>query len=288
MFLRRLMVALFLSLVAAGLLTFWLSTKMRPKPVVKVFYMAPLQNLEAGQTLTKEAVKPVEWPSTVPLKGAFTKPEEVAGRTLLYPVEAGVPLTDRELAASGTGLGLSSHIPDGMRALSLKSDNVTGVAGFLLPGSHVDVLVTYRVKNPMAPEEPDQVLTSTVLQDVPVLTAGQQTTPDPAGKPVPTDVVTLLVSPLDAQKATLASAQGSIHFILRNGEDHTHSDDLPTQIIALGGADGDLANQYLNKKRAPAQQAPVRSRMPAPVAAYAAAAAPKEKPYVVQTITGGK
>jgi pilus assembly protein CpaB len=212
----------------------------------------------------------------------------VIGRTVLYPVTAGEPLLERQLASPGSGLGLSPHIPDGMRALSLKSDQVTGVAGFLLPGTHVDVLVTYRVKNPERPQDPDQVLTSTVLQDVPVLTAGQQMVPDPNGKPAPTDVVTLLLNPLDSQKATLASAQGTIHFILRNGQDHSHTDDLPTQIMALGSVDGERTDTYQEHKHEPQQQ-PRRTRMPASGASLAESAGPKAKqPYTVQTIAGGK
>ena len=96
-------------------------------------------------------------------------------------------------------------IPDGMRAISLRSDQVVGVAGFLLPGTHVDVLVTFR-----APNTGDSI-TSTVMQDAQVIATGQKMEPDPEGKPTTTDVVTLLVTPGDAQKVVEASSQGTVH-----------------------------------------------------------------------------
>lgn len=255
MFMRRLLIALALSFVGSAMFTFWLSTRMKKQPDVKLHYVASLLNADAGQVLTKESLKTVDWPGTAPLIGAFTKPEELVGRTLLYPATAGDPITDRQLAAVGSGAGLSPHIPDGMRAISLKSDAVTGVAGYLLPGTHVDVLVTYKAVD-AAGGSTGAMITSTVLQDVPILTAGQQLQPDPTGKAVTTDVVTLLVTPVDAQKATLASSQGTIHFILRNGADHQHLDDTPIQLVALGGKDGAFSSGQQQPARAPAANAP--------------------------------
>jgi pilus assembly protein CpaB len=100
-----------------------------------------------------------------------------------------------------------------MRATAVKSNEIVGVAGFLFPGSRVDVLATY------AQSGITQPLTETILQDVEVLTAGQTTEPDPQGKPETVNVVTLLLSPEDSQKLTLASAQGTVQFVLRSGVD---------------------------------------------------------------------
>src|SRR6185437_14213573 len=126
------------------------------------------------------------------------------GRSLLYPMDKGQLITDKVLSASGSGLGLAGMIPDGMRAISLRSDEVVGVAGFLLPGTHVDVLVT------MHPPGGADPVTNTVLQDVQVLASGQKIEPDPEGKPVNTTVVTLLVKPDDAERVDLASTQGIV------------------------------------------------------------------------------
>ena len=107
-------------------------------------YVAALHNLDQGETLQKTNLTMVDWPGTGKLDGAFAKADDLVGRTVLYPLAAGEPILERQLASAGAGVGLSTKIPDGMRAISLKSDQVVGVAGFLLPGTHVDVLVTYR------------------------------------------------------------------------------------------------------------------------------------------------
>ena len=132
--------------------------------------------MAAGTPLAPQNLKIVDWPASIPLTGAFSTPEQVIGRSLIYPVSANQPLVESELAAPGSGFGLSVKIPDGMRAISIRSNDVVGVAGFLYPGSHVDVLLTFRPDNASAP------LTQTILQDVNVLTAGQTLEPDPKGK----------------------------------------------------------------------------------------------------------
>jgi pilus assembly protein CpaB len=148
---------------------------------------------------------------------------------VIYPVAASQPILDGYLAAPGSGIGITTKIPEGMRATSVKSDEIVGVAGFLFPGSHVDVLVTFRSDGLPAPA------TQIVLQDVEVLTVGQKLQPDPQGKPDTVSVVTLLLTPEDAQKLVLASSQGSIQFVLRNGADHTRVDAMPVQIAQLAG-----------------------------------------------------
>ena len=190
---RRLLAALLIALVASGLFTLWVGKRMRKPAVVAVpqlRYAASLDNLNAGQTLEKAELNLVDWPADKPLKGGFAKPEDLAGRTVLFPLSAGEPILERDLAAAGSGSGLTTRIPPGMRAISLKSDEVVGVAGFLLPGTHVDVLVTYHGTGPQG-----GVATTTVLQDTQILAAGQKMQPDPEGKPSSVDVVTLLVSP---------------------------------------------------------------------------------------------
>jgi pilus assembly protein CpaB len=115
----------------------------------------------------------------------------------------------------GAGTGLPVKIPEGMRAVSVKVNDVVSVAGFVVPGTHVDVLVTG------SPGSNDQanVTTSTVLQDVPVLAAGKQFQRDSEGKPQDVPVITLQVSPADAQLLALASSEGRIQLSLRNPAD---------------------------------------------------------------------
>jgi len=271
---RRLIIALALSLAGSAIFTSWM-IKRFSRPATQsggeLHYVATAQNLQAGDVLTPATLKLVPWPSTVPLEGAFPKTDGVIGRIVLFPLAAGEPIIERQLAAPGSTAGLSMKIPDGMRAISLKSDEIVGVAGFLLPGTHVDVLVTYH-----SPSSPDSV-TSTVLQDAQVIAVGQKMEPDPEGKPTTTNVVTLLVNPDAAQKVVEASSLGTVHFVLRNGGDHEQLTNAPIQLSQLGTV-GSLPAPHSNVVH--------RNVIKAPVAAPAPPEAPK--PYVVQMVYGEK
>jgi pilus assembly protein CpaB len=229
---RRLTFAFIIALAISGAFTFWLSQRFKSKPAPpppKSQYVAATANLDAGQAIKAENLRMVDWPANVPLPGAFNAPQPLIGRIVLYPLAAGEPILERQLASPGSSAGLSVKIPDGMRAISLRSDEVVGVAGFLLPGTHVDVLVTV---HPPGGGDP---VTNTVLQDVVVLTTGQKIEPDPEGKPTTATVVTLLVKPEDAQKVDLAATQGIVHFVLRNGVDNAEFKGPPALFSQLAG-----------------------------------------------------
>lgn len=224
---RRLTLALVVALGISGLLTYWLSKRVasaQDASRASHKYAAASKPLDSGEVLKSGSVQMVEWPVSMALPGAHAKVEDVVGRNILYPLAEGEPILDRDLAAPGSGAGLAAKIPEGMRAISLKSDEVVGVAGFLLPGTHVDVLESHRSNDTSG-----ELVTTTVLQDVEVLAAGQKIQPDPEGKPTSVNVVTLLLKPEDAEKIVLASTQGSIHFVLRNGSDSAVLADLGTQ-----------------------------------------------------------
>ena len=148
---RRLSSAFLIALLVSGGCTFLLSRKLKLRSTVvdTQSYVAAAAPLDAGAVLDAGKLKMVQWPVSVPLAGAFLKPQDFVGRSLLYPLAAGAPILDRDLAIPGTGL--TAKIPEGMRALALRSDEVVGVAGFLFPGSHVDVLVTYRSEGSSRP-----------------------------------------------------------------------------------------------------------------------------------------
>src|ERR1019366_6610183 len=154
--------------------------------------------LPAGVALAAKDVALIDWPSNVPLPGSFNKVDAVIGHPLLRSLGPKEPILKRDLGLEGSGIGLSTKIPPGMRATAIKSNEIVGVAGFLYPGSHVDVLATINMPGNVGN------LTQTVLQDVEVLTAGQTIEPDPQGKPQQVDVVTLLLTPEDSQKLQLA------------------------------------------------------------------------------------
>lgn len=227
---RRLVFAILFALTISATFTAWISRKLAAMhaDAKSISYVATTRSLEAGNVLQTSDLEYLAWPASKPLDGAFTDLRSAVGRALLYPLAAHDPLLERQLAPVGSGVGLTTKIPSGMRAVSLKTDQVVGVAGFLLPGTHVDVLVTFHTATSADP------ITATVLQDKQVIAAGQKMQPDPDGKASPVDVVTILVSPQEAEKVVLANAQGSVRFVLRNGSDHTQMTNAPMQLSALG------------------------------------------------------
>src|SRR5436309_2308584 len=183
---------------------------------------------QPGTPISAENLTETDWPVNVPLEGLIEKKEEVTGHVLMYAVAVQQPVLRRDLASSAS-LGLSAKIPDGMRATAVKTNEVTNIAGFIFPGSHVDVLVTLKPENIASTE------TRTVLQNVLVLSTGTKMDPDPNGKPENVNVVTLLVSPEQSEKLALAQNQGTIHFVLRNGGDSANTDVPPVDMAGLAG-----------------------------------------------------
>jgi pilus assembly protein CpaB len=213
---KRVILAMTLALVLSGGVAYLLYSRLKARtpqgpPVAKI--VAAARIVEAGSALKEEDVTLIDWPLSLPLVGSFAKVDDVRGRALIYPLAEKQPVLLRDLADPGSGIGLSVKIPTGMRATSIRSNEIIGVAGFLFPGSHVDVLDTYTPPGSMSP------ITYSVLQNVEVLTAGQKIQPDPQGKPETVNVVTLLLSTKDSEKLLLASSQGNIQFVLRNGAD---------------------------------------------------------------------
>ena len=259
---RRLLVALLIALLLSGGVTYFVARKLLPRhgaASAMQHYVAASRSLQAGEVLKAEDLTLIDWPAAKPLSGAFPRVSDLEGRAVIYPVAPSQPILSDYLAAPGSGIGLTAKIPEGMRATSVKSDEIVGVAGFLFPGSHVDVLVTFRTDRFPTPA------TQIVLQDVEVLTVGQKLEPDPQGKAEAVNVVTLLLTPEDAQKLVLASSQGGIQFVLRNGADHTRVNATPMQMSQLSGS-------------GPAVTPVVTPRPHLPM----------KEPYVVETILGDK
>jgi pilus assembly protein CpaB len=260
---RRLVFALAVALLLSAAVTFFISRKLgnRSAALQTQKLVAASRPIQSGEVLKADTLTLVDWPTSLTPQGSFTKVEEVVGRSAIYPVPSGQPLLGSQLAVAGSGIGLTVKIPEGMRAVSVRSDEVVGVAGFLFPGSHVDVLVT--LKSDKTPNPATEI----VLQDSEVLTAGQNTEPDPQGKPQTVNVVTLLLTPQDSEKLVLACSQGSIEFVLRNGADRGQVKAVPIQIASLAGA------EPARKEAAAVRTAP---------------RAPVKEPYVVETISGDK
>jgi pilus assembly protein CpaB len=217
--------------------------------------------LQPGTPLTTDNLTQASWPLNVPLEGLIEKKEDVVGHILIYAVPAKEPILQRDLASSSS-YGLSAKIPDGMRAMALRTDETANVAGYLFPGSHVDVMTTSR--------EGNDTVSRTVLQNVQVLTTGTKSEPDPNGKPEDVKVVTLLLTPEDSQKLILAQSQGKVDIALRNG-----NDTATPEVSSVSTSDWSGTKKPLTQKPEirPGKGAVAKSKPPA---------------YTVDTIAAGK
>jgi pilus assembly protein CpaB len=178
-------------------------------------------------------------------RGAFTRVEEVLDRPVVSNVLSEEPVLEGRLAARGSGLGLAPIIPVGMRAVSVHVTDVAGVSGFVLPGLRVDVLVTGQ------PPGGNGSQTTTCLQNILVLSAGQTIQPDARGQAIQTPTVTLLVSPEQAETLTLAGNEGKIQLILRNSSDQEMAKTPGTHIARLYKANNPTPAAPVERSAAP-------------------------------------
>jgi pilus assembly protein CpaB len=232
------------------------------------------RSLAIGTELTAADVKLVAWPAASPVPGAIGDVESVLNRGLLTAVLENEPITLTKV--SDGGVGLPPAIPRGMRAMSVRVNDVIGVAGFVVPGTRVDVLVTIR-RNA-------ESMTRTAASNVQVLTAGtrqDQGQPVADAKPAAaTAVVTLMVSPHDAERITLAQAEGEIMLVLRNPLDN---DPVATTGVKMESLLGGAEAPPVQAVRAPA---PRRSPAPPAVPAVIEPAVPAHR--TVEAIRAAK
>jgi pilus assembly protein CpaB len=167
------------------------------------------QDISLGTKLTAEDLRIVNWPSDGLPAGYATSTAEVVGRSVVRDIHMNEPILTLKLADTGLH-GLIPLIPAGMRALSVKVDEVVGVAGFVTPQTRVDVIL---IMQPPGGQEP---LSKVILQNIQALAANQQITENDAGQPIVSTVVTVLVTPEEAEKLSLAANQGRIQMALRN------------------------------------------------------------------------
>ncbi|MBA3259720.1 MAG: Flp pilus assembly protein CpaB, partial [Gemmatimonadales bacterium] len=186
--------------------------------------------LPIGTLVSERDVKAIEWSGGALPLGYLGTVEAVVGRGLISTVQENEPLLESKLAAKGAGGGLPVIISEGMRALTMRVNEVSGVAGFVAPNTRVDVLLTMENENTAG--EP---ATRIIMQDVRALAAGQSLQPDKEGKPQPVPVVTFLLTPEQAETLALASQQGSIQLALRNQLDTMEVKTTGTRKSALMG-----------------------------------------------------
>jgi pilus assembly protein CpaB len=211
----RTVIVLVVALVLAGLASYGVYRSIQNIPVrevevAQVRVVVAARAISAGEMLTADHIKVVPWPAATPLAGGFARGEDVIGRGLIAGVVENEPLTEAKLAQRGAGAGLPPTIPAGMRAVSVKVDEVIGVAGFVVPGARVDVLATVT--------QQQDTMTRTFVPNVQVLASGTRYDQEQAkdGKPIPTTVVTVAVTPQDAERIALAASAGRVVLALRN------------------------------------------------------------------------
>jgi pilus assembly protein CpaB len=214
---RKLLTILLISFVIAGGCAFLVyrivgARIASSKPVLTTKVVAAASDIKLGTVLTATDLTTSDIQGTVP-KGAILKPESVIGRGVISDIYQGEPILESRLAPQGSGGGLASTIPDGMRAMAVRVDQVVGVAGFVTPGLRVDVLAS---GVPPGAEGNQGTETKTILQNIQVLSAGTDIQKDAEGKPQQVQVVNLLVTPEQAQTLSLASTELRIQLVLRN------------------------------------------------------------------------
>jgi pilus assembly protein CpaB len=227
--------------------------------------------LPVGVLIGPNDVRTVAWPQRNPIQGSFAKTEDVVGRGLLTAVLENEPVTTAKLAAKEAGAGLAPTIPIGMRAISVKVNEIVGVAGFLVPGAHVDVLTTV--------DQREEVVTRIVVSNLQVLAAGTRVDQQEAqqGKPIPTTVVTLLATPEDAERVALAAKDNRLLLVLRNPLDIAPTTTPGVRLAALMGppAQPPVEKSYKGRRMVVAAPPPPPPPQPPP-------------PYTVETIRGAK
>lgn len=184
-------------------------------PSVKIVIAA--KNLPIGAPLSSENLTLAVWPKANVPQGAFYTVEEVQGRVAVTPLSAGTPVRAAELAAPGSGAGLVALIPPGKRAMAIKVDEMTGVGGFILPHTFVDIVGVDSTNR-------DQVKAETIIKRVKVLAIAQETYNED-GKPKLVKTVTLELAPKETEILAKQTQEGTIHLVLRNPLDE--EDPLP-------------------------------------------------------------
>jgi pilus assembly protein CpaB len=264
----RIMVGLTVAMLVAFLFSTYVYRTFKRvtvvKPALTGHLVVAVRPMPLGTRVDSNNLRLIDWPADEPVPGMFQRIEDCAGRALITAVAQNEPILENKLAPKEAGAGLPATIPEGMRGLSVAVNDVIGVAGFVIPGTMVDVLVTGGIAGSKNTGENN--ITRTILENVRVLAAGQKVEQDRDGKPQTVPVVTLLVSPEDSDKLAMASTQGKIQLALRNTIDTKLANPPPVVQAVL----------FAGPAAAPVHTVVHRAEPSRPA------------PYVVEVITGSK
>jgi pilus assembly protein CpaB len=232
-------------------------------------------DINLGQRLAPSMLKLVEWPADSMPKGVYTDPQKLADRVLRNSVLAGEPISDAKLAPLGTLGGLSAVIAEGKRAITVRVNDVIGVAGFALPGTYVDIIVSMQKDPPQGVFSMPQLnISKIVLERILVLAVAQEVNRDET-KPKVVNAVTLEVTPEQAEKLDLARTVGTLSLALRNQVD--------PESAKTGGA---TKLTLLPESEQPKPAAPTAAPAPKAAPAVLKVAAPVVKRNCVDVING--
>ena len=242
-----------------------------------------------GSKIVAEQITVVQFPKESTPDGAFDSAEKLAGRVAVVNIAAREPITEARLAAEGTMAGLSAVIPEGYRAMTVKVDDAAGISGFIQPGTMVDVVVTIDLAEGASRQDP---VSKIVLQNIKVLASGQNIDkPENEREANSVKAVTLQVTPEEAEKLALASAEGKLQLVMRNQIDQ--GDEQTPGVNKRNLLSGDQATTppapgALKSEQPKTESKPVRRSAPASKPA-AAAPAPQPTPRTqVEMIEGAK
>jgi pilus assembly protein CpaB len=211
---NRLLLIGFVALILGAFVSFVVYRSLQSRTTSKAppgeEVVVAAEDLQVGTKIEDKDIRLVRFPSADLPAGCYHLRTKVVGRGVVLPISRGEFILTNKLAGENAGSGLQSLIPPGMRAISVRVNDTTSVSGFVLPGTRVDVLLT---GNPQGSNEQQ---TTTVLENVAVIATGTRLERNSAGEAQSAPVVTLLLSPDDAQRLTLATSQGHIQLALRN------------------------------------------------------------------------
>jgi len=194
-------------------------------------------DIQVGAVIQASDLDEVAWGAPIPDEALKNIPE-IVGRGVIATIYQNEPVLLRRLAPIGAGAGLAATIPVGMRAVALRVNEVVGLAGFVVPGMHVDVLMVGNAPN--ADQARFGALSRTILQNIAVLSAGQSLDKTSDGKPQTAQVVNLLVTPAQAEILNLAMSETKVQLVLRNPLDTLSQSTPGTSIAGLFGVSGRL------------------------------------------------
>lgn len=257
---KMIIVVLIVAIVLGGIATFSIWSYLQSKQqeverarVEMLEVVAAAENIPLGSTIEQKQLKKVLWPRANVPPGTFTDPGLLVGRTVVSNIVMGEPLMEAKLASSESRAGVMAYIiPEGHRAMAVAVNDVAGVAGFVLPNSTVDVIVTAALPR-------GERISKIVLENLRVLAVGQKME-EKEGKAVQVPTVTVSITPAEAEKLALASNVGTLQLLLRGTKDNAPASTRGASTASLLSGSGTVATGVKSRAVRVREAVPVREK----------------------------